>query len=167
MQPHPFRVAWEARDPDAVAACFTPDGEFHSPVIGAAVIRGRHAIAELMRVVMDSTSASHFTDELREDERLVLRFHTEFNRRPVQGVVWLDLTEDDQVRELWAFTRPLTGVVAVQVAMAEGLLRRQSSILGVVTRVGLRPLVVIAGLVERIGSLVIRRLNKEQPRQLP
>jgi len=47
MQPHAFRLAWEAQDAGAFAACFSPQGEFHSPVIeGAVGIRGLSAALE-------------------------------------------------------------------------------------------------------------------------
>lgn len=160
---HAMRLAWEARDAGAVAACFTADGEFHSPVIGDSLaIRGPHAIAELMRVVFDSTSDIQFTDETSADDSLILRFRTEFNRRPVRGLIWLDLDEDGRVRELWAFVRPLTAVVAVGAAMGPGLASRESSVLGIAARAGVTPLIALAWLTNWFGSLLIRRLNREQ-----
>jgi len=163
MEPHAVQLAWEARDPHAFAACYSAQGEFHSPVIGdAGVIRGRHAIAELMKVVFASTSESEFVSELRDGDRLALRLRTKFNGRPAQGVLWLDLDPDGQVRESWAFVRPLTGVVAVSAALGPGLARRESRALGVGARVGLMPLLAMARLVDRIGTLLIRKLNRER-----
>ena len=164
MQPHPLRVAWEARDPDAVASCFTPDGQFHSPVIGDTLsFRGRSAIAELMRVVLNATSGTVFTDELREAGRVVLDFRTEFRGRPIRGLIRLDLASDGQVRELWTFVRPLTGAVAVAAAMGPGMARREHPVLGLVARVGIMPTVGLAHLTDRIGCILIRRLNRANP----
>ena len=162
MQPRALLVAWEAEDAAAFADCFVPEGVFHSPIIGRAGVRGRHAISELMKVVFASTSGTEFVDEFEDVGRSALRFRTRFGGRPVQGVLWLDLGPDGLVRELWVFVRPLTGVVAVNAAMATGLVRRESRILGTATRAGLAVLVAFAWLIDRIGGVVIGRLNRER-----
>lgn len=164
MQPHALRVAWEAEDAVAFADCFSHQGEFHSPVIeGAVGIRGRHAIAELMKVAFASTSEMEFLDEFEDAGRRVLRLRVKFNGRPVQGVLWLDLEADGHIRDLWFFVRPLTGVVAVSTVMGPGLARRENRALGAPTRVGMTPLIVLARLTDRIGAFLIRRLNREKP----
>jgi hypothetical protein len=159
-----MRTALEARDAEAVV--------FHA---GRGVpltrprrmgFRGSSRHHGALRIVFDTTSAFVFTEEVGADDSLVLRFRTHFQRRPVQGVIWLDLDKDGLVSEMWVFARPLAAVAAVGAAMGPGLAARHSPMLGVLARMFVRPLLVMAWLIDRVGTLLVRLLNDEHRQEV-
>jgi hypothetical protein len=68
---------------------------------------------------------------------------------------------------MWVFARPLTAVAAVSAAMGPGLAARHSPMLGVLARMSVRPLLVMAWLIDRVGTLLVRGLNDEHRREIP
>ena len=62
-----------------------------------------------------------YTDELAEDDTVVLRFKARVGDRELEGIDFLELDEDGRVRELTVFMRPMSALNAFNEQMATRL----------------------------------------------
>jgi hypothetical protein len=113
---HPVRTAIEARDIDALAALFTDDIEFHSPVAFHPFV-GRDTVAEVLANVLEVFSDFRYVDELAGDGTHALIFTAKVGERSVEGLDHLVLDADGLVRKFTVMVRPLSGLVALAEAM--------------------------------------------------
>lgn len=109
---HPFRLAVEARDLDALAASLAPDVVFHAP-IRFKPFRGRD---EAIGALSFAGAAFGFSDdfeyvnELSGDGVTALYFQTKLDGSFLEGVDYLILDEAGLVRELRIMMRPLSAM---------------------------------------------------------
>jgi hypothetical protein len=113
---HPVRTAIEARDIDALAALFTDDIEFHSPVAFHPFV-GRATVAEVLANVLEVFSDFRYVDELAGDGTHALIFTAMVGERSVEGLDHLVLDADGLVQKFTVMVRPLSGLVALAEAM--------------------------------------------------
>ncbi|MFN8169687.1 MAG: nuclear transport factor 2 family protein [Candidatus Nanopelagicales bacterium] len=113
---HPVRTAIEARDIDALAALFTDDIEFHSPVAFHPFV-GRATVAEVLANVLEVFSDFRYVDELAGDGTHALIFTATVGERSVEGLDHLVLDADGLVQKFTVMVRPLSGLVALAEAM--------------------------------------------------
>jgi hypothetical protein len=120
MEPmmHPFRVAVEARDAEAVEALLAEDVVFSSPVVykpyrgkamTAAILRG------VLRVFEDFTYVREIGDPDARDHALV--FTATVNGREVHGCDFLHVDDEGLIDEFTVMVRPLSGAHALAEAM--------------------------------------------------
>lgn len=119
-EPHPFRAAVEAKDPDAMEAALHPDVVFRSPVVYKPYA-GREATMLLLRNVVEVFEDFRYVDELRGEDSLALVFEARVGDRELQGWDYLRLDADGLVREFTVMVRPLSGAMALAEAMAARL----------------------------------------------
>ena len=63
-----MRAAMERRDICAVANAFAADAEFHSPLTGKLIFKGREQIAALAGIILDVFENFRYTDEIMGEE---------------------------------------------------------------------------------------------------
>ena len=117
-----FRSAIEARDIDRLAALFTDDVVFRSPVVHAPY-RGRDQAMALLRAVAQVFEDFRYTREIgapgAADQALV--FRARVGDREVEGCDFIHLDEQGLIDELYVMVRPATGLMALAEAMRDQL----------------------------------------------
>lgn len=118
--PHPFRLAAEAKDLEAMTAALREDVVLHSPILFRG-FEGREIVLGVLTHVVATLEDFRYTDELVEDDTVVLRFKARVGDRELEGIDFLELDEDGLVRELTVFMRPMSALTAFNERMAARL----------------------------------------------
>ena len=113
---HPVRAAIEARDLDALAAQFSDDIVFNSPVAFHPFV-GRGAVVEVLANVLEVFRDFTYVDELAGEGSHGLVFTAKVGERAVEGLDHLRFDADGLVREFTVMVRPLSGLIALAEAM--------------------------------------------------
>lgn len=118
--PHPFRLAAEAKDLEAMTATLHEDVVLHSPILFRG-FEGREIVLQVLTHVVATLEDFRYTDELEEGNTVVLRFRARVGDRELEGIDFLELDADGRVAELTVFMRPLSAVNAFNAQMAARL----------------------------------------------
>jgi hypothetical protein len=118
--PHPFRLAAEAKDLEAMTATLREDVVLHSPILFRG-FEGREIVAQVLTHVAATLEDFRYTDELAEDGVVVLRFKARVGNRELEGIDFLELDEDGRVAELTVFMRPMSALTAFNEQMVARL----------------------------------------------
>ena len=118
--PHPFRLAAEAKDLEAMTATLREDVVLHSPILFRG-FEGREIVLGVLTHVAATLEGFRYTDELAEGDTVVLRFKARVGDRELEGIDFLELDEDGLVEELTVFMRPMSALTAFNERMAARL----------------------------------------------
>jgi hypothetical protein len=118
--PHPFRLAAEAKDLEAMTATLREDVVLHSPILFRG-FEGRDAVLVVLTHVVATLEDFHYTDELADDRTVCLRFKARVGDRELEGIDFLELDDAGRVAELTVFMRPLSAINAFNEQMAARL----------------------------------------------
>ena len=117
MSRHPFRVAVEADDEDAILGLLHEDVEFRSPAVHRPY-HGRAAVGHLLRHAKITLEGLTYIDELHGERTVALIFTARVGDRDVEGLDHLTLDEHGRITEFRVMIRPLSGLIAVAQTMA-------------------------------------------------
>jgi hypothetical protein len=115
-----FRQAAEAKDFSAVEEVFAPDVVFRSPVVFEPY-EGRDALLGLLTAVAQVLSDFQYTEQVEAGNSAALAFKARVGDRQLEGIDFLRFDEEDRVRELAVYVRPMSGVSALAEAMQRKL----------------------------------------------
>ncbi len=115
-----FRAAFQGKDVDALSDVLCEDVVFHSPVLFKPFV-GRDTAKHVLSVVADVLTDFRYTEELRGESSVALRFHARAGERELEGIDLLDLDEEGRIATLTVFMRPMTGLSAFSQMMTERL----------------------------------------------
>ena len=118
--PHPFRLAAEAKDLEAMTATLREDVVLHSPILFRG-FEGRDVVVQVLTHVAATLEDFRYTDELAGERTVCLRFAARVGDRELEGIDFLELDEDGLVKELTVFMRPLSAVNAFNERMMQRL----------------------------------------------
>jgi len=107
--PHPFRRAAESKDLDLLAETLREDVVLHSPVLFRG-FEGRETVSTVLTHVAATLENFSYTDELAEGDTVVLRFKATVGDRELEGIDFLELDDEGNVRELTVFMRPFSAL---------------------------------------------------------
>jgi hypothetical protein len=110
-QPHPFRVAAEAKDLDLLAEALSEDVVLHSPILFRG-FEGRDVVSQVLTHVAATLEGLTYVDELVGEDTLCLRFKAKVGDRELEGIDYLQLDDDGKVVDLTVFMRPLSALTA-------------------------------------------------------
>ena len=110
-EPHPFRRAAESKDIDLLTETLCEDVVLHSPVLFRG-FEGRDTVAAVLTHVAATLENFNYTDELADGDTVVLRFKATVGDRELEGIDFLELDADGNVRELTVFMRPFSALNA-------------------------------------------------------
>ncbi len=119
-EPHPFRLAAEAKDLEAMTATLREDVVLHSPILFRG-FEGRDIVIQVLTHVAATLEDFRYTDELAGERTVVLRFKARVGDRELEGIDFLELDEEGQVAELTVFMRPMSALTAFNEQMAARL----------------------------------------------
>jgi hypothetical protein len=118
--PHPFRLAAERKDLEAMREALREDVVLHSPILFRG-FEGRDLVVQVLSHVAATLEDFRYTDELAENGTVVLRFKARVGDRELEGIDFLELDEDGRVAELTVFMRPMSALTAFNERMAARL----------------------------------------------
>jgi hypothetical protein len=118
--PHPFRLAAEAKDLEAMTATLREDVVLHSPILFHG-FEGRDMVVQVLTHVAATLEDFRYADELAEDGTVVLRFKARVGDRELEGIDFLELDEQGKVAEVTVFMRPMSALTAFNEQMAARL----------------------------------------------
>lgn len=114
---HPFRVAAESHDIDALLATLAPDVVLHSPVTFAPYA-GKESVGALLRLVSEAFSGWRCVTEVHSPDGVVgFVFRTRVGDRELEGLDLLRLDADGLIAELTVMIRPLSSLIALAQAI--------------------------------------------------
>lgn len=119
-EPHPFRVAVEAKDLEAAKATLREDVVLHSPILFRG-FEGREMVMAVLTHVAATLEDFRYTDELADKRTVVLRFKARVGDRELEGIDFLELDEQGLVQELTVFMRPMSALTAFNEQMVARL----------------------------------------------
>jgi hypothetical protein len=119
-EPHPFRLAAEAKDLDLLIETLREDVELHSPILFRG-FEGREIVAQVLTHVAATLEGLTYVDELTEGNTVALRFKAHVGDRELEGIDFLELDEDGRVAVLTVFMRPMSALTAFNEQMMERL----------------------------------------------
>jgi SnoaL-like domain len=123
-RPHPFRVAAETKDLELMRETLREDVVLHSPILFKG-FHGRDLALLVLGQVIQVLEDFAYTDELTEDDTVVLRFKARVGDREIEGIDFLELDPEGRVTELTVFMRPLSAVNRFNAEMTERLAAAQ------------------------------------------
>jgi hypothetical protein len=115
---HPFRVAVESGDLDALRDLLADEVAFNSPVVHRPY-RGREVVAQLLTFAAATFEDFRYVDEVADGDRAALIFRARVGDREVHGLDLVHTDADGRVDELTVMVRPMSGLVALGEAMRE------------------------------------------------
>lgn len=118
--PHPFRRAAESKDLDLLSKTLCEDVVLHSPVLFRG-FEGRDTVTAVLTHVAATLEELTYTDELTEGNTICLRFKAKVGERELEGIDFLELDEEGNVRELTVFMRPFSALTTFNERMAARL----------------------------------------------
>jgi hypothetical protein len=119
-EPHPFRIAVEAKDIELMTATLCEDVVLHSPILFRG-FEGRDVVGQVLTHVAATLEDLTYVDELAGENTVCLRFKAQVGDRELEGIDFLELDEDGKVAELTVFMRPLSALTRFNEQMAERL----------------------------------------------
>jgi hypothetical protein len=125
-EPHPFRRAAEAKDLELMTATLREDVVLHSPILFRG-FEGRETAMAVLTQVSQVLEDFRYTDELADDNTVVLRFKARVGDRELEGIDFLELDDEGKVADLTVFMRPLSAVNRFNEQMTERLAAAQQA----------------------------------------
>lgn len=110
-EPHPFRVAAEAKDVELMTAVLREDVVLHSPILFRG-FEGREMVGQVLTHVAATLEDFVYIDEIAGDDTVCLRFKARVGDRELEGIDFLELDDEGRVTELTVFMRPLSAITA-------------------------------------------------------
>jgi hypothetical protein len=110
-EPHPFRVAAEAKDVELMTETLREDVVLHSPILFRG-FEGREIVGQVLTHVAATLEGLTYVNELAGKDSVCLRFKARVGNRELEGVDYLQLDGDGKVVDLTVFMRPLSAINA-------------------------------------------------------
>jgi hypothetical protein len=110
-EPHPFRVAAEAKDFALMTETLREDVVLHSPILFRG-FEGREIVGQVLTQVAATLEGLTYVDELQDGDSVCLRFQAKVGELELEGIDYLTLDDEGRVADLTVFMRPLKAVNA-------------------------------------------------------
>jgi hypothetical protein len=121
--PTPLRVAFEARDHDALVQTLAPDVVLSSPIFEVP-FSGVDEASDLFAVILEVLWPLTYLDEIPGDPH-VLHFTAQIKGKRLEGVDLLRFDGEGRVKEITVFFRPFPAVAAFLSPTGPKLARRR------------------------------------------
>jgi hypothetical protein len=120
-----WRAAGENGDAQAAAATLAPDVEVISPLTASFRFHGPAQVTDMLDCAFEVIHDIRFHTEVGDGRVWALFYHARAGREPVEEAQLIRLDDQDRIRELTLFGRPLPALTTVMAGIGPRLLRRQ------------------------------------------
>jgi len=143
-----FRRAEEAYDIEGVLETLAPDVVVRSPITDRVTFQGRDEVRELLRSVFATIDDISYFADVGDARTRALFYRANVNGEPVEEAARIELDDNEQIREIILFFRPLPGLATLTAALVPRVARKHGRLRSIIARVLLAPL----GLATRVGD---------------
>jgi len=109
--PHPFRVAAEAKDLELLSEALNENVVLHSPILFRG-FEGREIVSQVLTHVAATLEDLTYVDELVGEDTVCLRFKAKVGELELEGIDYLQLDSHGKVIDLTVFMRPMKALTA-------------------------------------------------------
>jgi hypothetical protein len=120
-----WRLAGENGDAAAAAATLAPDVEVISPLTASFRFHGPGQVTDMLASAFEVIHGIRYHTEVGDDRVWALFYHARAGREPLEEAQLIRLDDQDRIRELTLFGRPLPALTTVLAGIGPPLLRRQ------------------------------------------
>jgi hypothetical protein len=152
-EPHPIRLAMEARDHPAMVATLGETPVLHSPVTPMPIV-GREAVAALLLLLIEEYEEWRCVGEVAHERDHVLFIQARIGGREVQLADLMRHDERGRVVEMRLYGRPIASVAAFAKVIGPRIARRRGAVRALLVRlitIGIPTLLAV-------GDRVVSRL---------
>lgn len=119
-QPHPFRVAAEAKNLELLSEALNENVVLHSPILFRG-FEGREIVSQVLTHVAATLEDLTYVDELVGEDTVCLRFKAKVGELELEGIDYLQLDSHGKVIDLTVFMRPMSALTAFNEQMKQRL----------------------------------------------
>jgi hypothetical protein len=151
-----YRAAFDARDLDAVMATLSPHVVLHSPITRRFRFEGHQEVRPLLGEILDMLEEEEWAGELSDGDLTALVARTRIAGNELHQVALLRFDDDDRIREITLFMRPLPAVAGLAAALGPRLAHRKGRLRGALVGAFIRPLAAVISFADRAGAPLAR-----------
>ena len=150
-----FRQAVETHDVEGALATLAPDIVLRSPITDRISFSGLDEMKDLFPSIFATIENIRYFADIGDSRTRALFYHATVNGQPVEEATRVELDDQQRIREITIFFRPLPGLATFTVAMAPRVARKRGWLRGMIARVLVAPL----GIATRAGDRMITKLT--------
>jgi hypothetical protein len=135
-----FREAAEAADVEALVATLSDDVVLHSPITERIKFNGRDQVRELMYSVFATVDGTSYFADVGDARTRVMFLRAGAAGQPFEEALRVELNDQQQIREITVFVRPLPGLTGFAAALVPRVARRRGRGRALIARLLLAPL---------------------------
>src|SRR5919201_3002300 len=109
VSPHPYRIALDRRDGQALVESLHPDVSFYTPAFPEP-IHGRDNVLALFAALASVFEEPEIVDELAGEGTHAIVVRLSVEGHPIDAVDYLELDDEGLVRRITVMMRPLSSV---------------------------------------------------------
>jgi hypothetical protein len=150
-----YREAFEAHDYAAIRDLLAPDAVLFSPITPSFQFHGQGQVADVLRDVNEVTDQLEITDLIGSGDTHALISQGSVGGESIGGVVVLRV-EDERIRELTVYIRPLPGLATLTAKLGPPVARRRGRLHALLIWVMTAPLAFVL----RVGDKLLAGLAR-------
>ena len=120
-----WRSAVEAHDLGALADALAPEAKLRSPITTRIPFEGRDRVVELMGEIFELIEDVRVLRDIRDGELQILEIETRLAGQDIHMVQLLEHDEEERVRQITLFMRPMPAVANLAALLGPRLVRRR------------------------------------------
>ncbi len=155
-----FRRAFEAHDLDGVLAICSNDVTLRSPVSNSVSFRGHSNVRNALSALFATLEDIQYVADVGDDTTRALFATANVNGQPTDEAFRVELDDQEKVREITLFVRPLPGMAEVAASVPPRIARRYGRLPSLYARVLFLPVALVARLADRLVKPLVRRGRK-------
>jgi hypothetical protein len=120
-----WRSAVEAHDLVALSDALAPEAKLRSPITRRIPFEGRDRVLELMEEIFAILDSMRVVRDIRDGNVQVLEIETRLAGYDLHQIQVIELDDQERVRQITLFMRPLPGVAHLAAHLGPRLVRRR------------------------------------------
>jgi hypothetical protein len=148
-----FRRAVETHDVEGALATLAPDVVLRSPITDRVSFRGVDEMRDLFPSIFATIKNIRYFADIGNSRTRALFYHATVKGEPVEEATRVELDDQQRIREITIFFRPLPGLATFTAAMAPRVARKRGRLRAMMARMLVAPL----GIATRAGDRMITK----------
>ena len=157
-----LRRAIQARDVEAFLAVCSDDVALHSPISHQVAFQGHSAMRDPLVALFATLEDIEYLADVGEGTTRALFATANINGQPTEEVFRVELDDQQKVRDITVFVRPLPGLAAFAAGVAPRITRRYGRLPSWLSGMLFTPVAVSTRLVDRFVRRLARMARSER-----